>query len=57
MAQTINDKTIFDTINRYMSTGATLEQAIEKVEGILHTILPQNIKDKLTEGNNVRAIK
>lgn len=36
--------TIFATIKQYMDCGATVDQAIEKVEGILRGQLPDNIK-------------
>ncbi len=39
-----NKGTIFATIKQYMDCGATVEQAIEKAEGILRVQLPEHIK-------------
>ena len=36
--------TILATVKQYMDCGATVEQAIEKVEGILRGRLPDNTK-------------
>jgi len=35
--------TIFATVQQYMNCGATVEQAIEKAEGILRGKLPEHI--------------
>jgi len=42
----VEEETIFDTVRRFMSAGMTLEQAIEKVEGIFGgRPLPPKVKE------------
>lgn len=43
------DTSVFDTMRRYMGDGLTAGEAIQKVEGILHTTLPESIKDRIKE--------
>ena len=43
------DKSIFETVQRYMDAGATFKQAIEKTEGILRMPIGEWMKDKIRE--------